>query len=431
MPKKCLPSHSRLGVEMTFRLSFALALVAAFAGCRTPPVSEDRAAESARIAEAARSYLDAAVDRGRVSGAVGLVSYGEELAFFGAAGLADRETGFPMTTDTLFRIASMTKPVTSVAVMMLVQEGELSLSDPLSRFIPEFSQPRVLSESAEGGSVSAEEAITIHHLLTHTSGLGYRFMIGEPLASAYRSLDISDGLWPADELVGSAMRRLAEAPLAHEPGAAWTYGLSTDVLGAVIEVVSGESLDVFFQENIFGPLGMTDTHFYLPADKASRLAALYRWAPSEPLSEIAGDVELGDLRFSARAHIDGPTTYFSGGGGLVSSTSDYFRFARMLARGGVLDGVRLLEEETVAEMTRNQIGDLALGDGSKFGLGLAVTSADPDRTSFGWGGFYHTRFWINREHDLIGIFMAQLLPEEAAVHSGFQAAIEDALSPAR
>ena len=379
------------------------------------------------LADAARDFLEGAVEQDRVAGAVALISYGDELAFFGAAGMADREAGIPMTTDTLFRIASMTKPVTSVAVMMLVERGELALNDPVSDFIPEFSSVRVLAGDGNGGSVPAETAITIHHLLTHTSGIGYRFYIGEPLASAYRTLEVSDGLWPREDEIRDAMTRLASAPLAHQPGAAWTYGLSTDVLGAVIEIVSGDPLDLFFRENIFEPLGMTDTFFYVPEEKQRRLAAVYHW-DGDDLSRISDEpVVDGDLEYWTRASVDGPTTYFSGGGGLTASTSDYFRFARMLAKGGALDGVRLLETESVEAMTRNQIGELEIDGGGKFGLGFLVAGRAPGQGTFGWGGFYHTRFWVDRDHDLVAIFMAQLLPEDAAVHDAFTAAIESVL----
>lgn len=380
------------------------------------------------LAVAARAFLDDAVAEERVAGAVALVSHGDELAFFGASGMADREAGIPMTTATLFRIASMTKPVTSVAVMMLVEDGKLRLEDPLSSYIPEFAEMSVLVDPAEP-AVPSEQVVTLHHLLTHTSGIAYRFLAPDVVAERYAELNVPDGLLPIDGLVGDAMKRLASAPLLHEPGASFTYGLSVDVLGHVVETVSGQSLDAFLEERIFAPLGMTDTFFYVPSEKASRLAAIYGASGEKTLTKFGDEPVIeGHLELSASSHLSGPTSYFSGGGGLVSSVSDYFRFARMLSGGGELDGARLLESDTVERMTRNQIGDLTIGGTTKFGLGFAVieeSSPLGGEGSFGWDGYYNTRFWVDPANDIVGIYMAQLAPFED--RDGFRLAIYEAL----
>ena len=358
--------------------------------------------------------LESLVEDQMVAGAVGLAAKDGEVVFRGAAGYADRDSNDAMTTERLFRIASMTKAVTSVAVMILVEEGHIALDDPASKFVPALAGLDVLEVSEDGSArkVPAENDFTVHQLLTHTSGLNYRFIVRGPLARYYVDADISDGLaqtkWGLEEQV----EKLATLPLTHEPGTAWTYGLSTDVLGYLVEVVSEQTLDAFFQERILTPLGMHDTHFFLAEDDWERLATVYRPDGAGGLDAIAGPVEDGQTIFSVDAVTEGPRLYRSGGAGLVSSVDDYFRFCQMLLNGGELDGARILTEEMVELMTENHIGELFIGFAEdKFGLGLSITHAARDgipKGVVGWGGFYGSEFWIDPENGIVVVFMSQV-----------------------
>lgn len=376
--------------------------------------------------ERVHKLLQEHVARKEIAGAVGLVLHRDQPVYFEAVGSADVEAKKPMARDTLFRIASMTKPITSVAVLMLADDGKLNLSDPLSKYLPEFKDPKVAVRNgdAKAGSewtvVPAQRPITIHDLLTHTSGIIYGFAEHEYLSKLYQEAHVSDGLVQTDATLATNMRRLAELPLAHQPGVAWTYGLSTDVLGRVVEVVSDKSLDQFFRERIFEPLSMRDTYFFLPAEKRERLAALY--APAQDKTIVRVDDKprrLGNLRYSASFPYEGPRTYYSGGAGLVSTAGDYGRFLHMLLHRGERNGKRLLKAETVDLMTRNEIGDLPIpfrvhGDGFGYGFGV-VTGRDKQTSpasvgSYSWGGIFNTFFWVDPKEQLIGIVLTQLYP---------------------
>ena len=420
-------------MKTTVRLGVALLLPA----IACSPAAREVAAPSFDKARV-RSFLETAVAEGRVAGAVGLVARGGEILSFDAVGMADREAGTPMAQDTLFRIASMTKPITSVAVMMLLEEGRLALEDPVSKFIPELGGLRVLKGDGTLDTVEATRELTIEHLLTHTSGITYRFVGIEPIASLYRDAGVSDGLVETEGTIADGVKRLAGLPLLHQPGERWTYGLSTDVLGRVVEVASGQSLDAFLRERILIPLGMKDTAFFPPEDQAARMAAVYAWSEPDGLRRLPDEPIIeGHLTYSTTFHFKGPRTYFSGGAGLASTAPDYFRFARMLQNGGELESVRILKPETVALMARNHIGDLDMGldigpfPDSRFGLGLLVKTASNETGglgAFGWAGFYHTLFWIDPENDLIGIFLSQLRPPQGHDVAGeFQRAVYEAL----
>ena len=399
--------------------------------CQGPP--SENAGRSTRVIprytfEGARAVLKEAVEQGEISGAVGLIAVGGRIVFREAFGRKDIEDDAPMREDTIFRIASMTKPITSVAVLMLHQEDRFQLDDPIARFIPGFENPEIVIRSTNRPQgierVPAQGEITIRHLLTHTSGIGYGFSGVQPLTRLYAEADVSDGLVQTEGTIGPGIRRLATQPLLHEPGTAWKYGLSTDVLGRLVEIVSGKTLAEFFEEDIFVPMGMKDTHFFLPEEKVPRLASVYRLRSDGNLRELPAEpIEEGPVVFSTSYHYRGPQTYFSGGAGLVSTVDDYYRFCQMLLNGGEVDGVRLLEPETVREMTTNQIGKLSVGDG-KFGFGFSVQTADTVG-AFGWGGFFFTSFWIDPEPELIGIFMAQLWPNHRArVDDDFRSAVD-------
>lgn len=392
-----------------------------------PEVSPGEVGISASRLKRLEDFVRGLVEREELAGAVTLIARHGKIAQWQAYGWSDREEKIPMKPDTLFRIASMTKPVTSVAVMILYEEGHFLLNDPISWYIPAFREPRVLVPAPAHDlsappyrTEPARREITIRDLLTHTSGISYRFLNRRHLVDLYREAEISDGLAPPDETVAGMVQRLARLPLAGHPGEVWEYGLSTDVLGYLVEVVSGKSLEEFFRERIFQPLGMVDTHFYPPPEKCARLAAVYSPGESRGLQRVRQDpVRRGEAIYSVQRPCEGPSKYFSGGAGLVSTASDYARFLQMLLDNGELEGVRILSPKTVELITTNHIGDLRLwntDNGRKFGLGFSIL-VDLGRSgevgspgSFGWGGFYHTHFWVDPVEDLIGIFLSQLYP---------------------
>lgn len=366
------------------------------------------------------NLLQKNVDDKKVAGAAALVLHKGKPVFSAAVGSADKEAGRPMAENTIFRIASMTKPVTSVAVMMLVEEGNLKLDDPVSKYLPEFKGMKVLNPKGEG-TVDANRDITIHQLLTHTSGLTYGFLAGEKLGPIYKDAKICDGLAPADCTLAENIRRLAGVPLKYQPGSTWEYSLSTDVLGRLVEAVSKKSLDQFFRERIFQPLDMTDSYFTLPATKRDRLAALYRPGANKVVEKVGNELlKSGTVTYSAVMPLS-ESGYYSGGAGLVSTAADYGRFLQMLLNKGELGGKRILKAETVELMTRNQIGDLKVsigGHGDKFGYGFGVVTAEGrgkdvvSTGTFSWGGIYNTYFWADPEKEVVGVLMTQLFPSD-------------------
>ena len=300
------------------------------------------------------NLVEQAVERKEVAGAVTLVARLGRLGHLGAVGWRDIERGAPMETDTLFRIASMTKAVTSVAVMQLYESGALLLSDPVSRYLPVFADMHVLTPGGEGGGAEytlapVRRPVTIRHLLTHTSGLSYRFLSPPQLAHYYVEAEISDGLSQTEGTIGDVVDRLAELPLVHQPGERFTYSLGVDVLGRVVEVITGETLADYMAAEIFEPLGMVDTTFYRDASEADRYASIY--APSgDGLAKVPETPVVSDDRrtiYSSGYPYDGPQTYYSGGAGLTSTISDYARLLLALLNGGELDGARILGRRTV------------------------------------------------------------------------------------
>jgi CubicO group peptidase (beta-lactamase class C family) len=344
-----------------------------------------------------------------------------------------------MRADTIFRIASMSKPITSVAVMMLYEEGKLQLTDPLSRYIPAFKNQRVVS-GTDGGTVSftpARRDITIRDLLTHRSGLSYGFLDGGPVGAAYRSAGISDGLTVTPGTIAENVDKLAAAPLLSQPGAEWHYSLSTDVLGRLIEVVGGMPFDVFLRERIFKPLGMSDTSFDVPDAKWSRFATVYAPDGAGGIRAMKDPETFGNTMMSPFAYYKSPKRYFSGGAGLTSTIHDYARFTQMLLNGGTFNGVRLLGPKTIELMTTSHTADLPsgglLGADGQFGLGFRVsTDLGASQTLgstgvYGWSGIYGTNFWIDPKEHLIGIMMVQRYPG-STVAASFQTLAYQALT---
>jgi CubicO group peptidase (beta-lactamase class C family) len=369
------------------------------------------------------SLINGAIADSEIAGAVALIARHGQVALLESYGMADIDDNEAMRTDTLFRIASMTKPVTTVAVMMLYEEGHFFLGDPISDYIPAFRNMQVLAGGDGASTVPASRPITIHHLLTHTSGLSYAFLSGTPeleaVARLYSENGVPDGLVETDDEIADLSTKLGELPLLFEPGTEWSYSLGIDVLGHFVEVVSGMTLAAFFESRIFEPLGMHDTAFFLDNRQAERLASVYAPDGHGGLRELGDErVVEGHHVYSASYPYAGPDRFFAGGAGLTSTISDYARFLQMLLNGGELEGVRLLSPTTVAMMTRNNIGALESGPGIKFGYGFAVVD-DPGvavdwraRGAYYWGGFFNTRFFVDPSQELIGIFMSQRRPQD-------------------
>jgi len=366
-------------------------------------------------------HFDRYVDDGRLAGWQLAVSRRGQVAHLASAGQRDREAGLAVEPDTLWRIYSMTKPITSVAAMMLVEQGLLDLKDPVSAYIPSFADARVL----RGGSATAPmtepvlQPMLVWHLMTHTAGLTYGFHNAALADRLYRDAGFEWGTPPGLDLA-AVCERYAALPLAFQPGTSFNYSVATDVLGRIVEVVSGQPLDTFMTEHILAPLGMVDTAFYVEDEDADRLAALY--IPHPVTRQAVRNDAFGNA-------IRRPPSALSGGGGLASTLHDYHRFTQMLLHGGELDGVRLLGSRTVRYMTRNHLPggvDLeafgqstfseTLFDGVGFGLGFSVVQ-DPvagktfsTRGEFAWGGAASTAFWVDPVEQVTAVFMTQLLP---------------------
>ena len=407
----CMKKADRILVHILFLLVLT---VSAFSH-ELPMVEPEAVGLSTERLSRIDKVMEMHVEQRKIAGGVTLLARHGKIAHLGAYGMMDVEAGKPMTSDTIFRIASMTKPITSVAVMMLYEEGHFRLHEPVSNFIPAFKKMHVLPpEDAEAPTpVPATHQITIWNLLTHTDGLTYHW--NERLGQQYTDADITHGLLQDDSTLEEKMKILATIPLLHQPGAQVEYGMSIDVLGYLVEVVSGMSLDAFFSERIFKPLGMKDTHFFIPEAKRERLATVYERTKDGPITRKSQEPTIeGSLIYSTDYPYNGPRTYFSGGGGLVSTVSDYVRFAQMMLNGGKFNGVRLLSRKTVELMTTNQLAKMDIDYG--FGLGFGVVRDASDLREigsvgrYGWGGFFFTNFFVDPQEQMIGIFMCQLHP---------------------
>ena len=383
-------------------------------GQRLPSaIPEDVGMSSERLVKI-DEFIERHLEANHFAGAVTLVARHGQVVQFEAYGMQDIEAAVPMSKDSIFRFFSMTKPITSVAVMMLFEEGRFLLNDPVSKYLPEFKGLEVSVEEIDEATgenlvttVPANREISIRDLLRHTSGLAYGFW-GK---SAVDKMYLEKGILSKDETLEDTVAKLGTIPLKHQPGSVWEYSVSTDVLGRFVEVVSGQRFDEFLEDRILSPLGMKDTGFFVPPEKTGRLTTAY--TPNEENTAISPQNP-----GRSRDYTKEPT-YFSGGGGLVSTATDYLRFAQMLLNGGELDEVRILSPETVELMSRNHLGDIPMWGGAGnygFGLGFLVY---PDRGdsgsilsdgSFGWGGMAHTTFWVDPQEELIGIFLVQILP---------------------
>jgi CubicO group peptidase (beta-lactamase class C family) len=387
-----------------------------------PTVAPDAVGLSMAKLDRLRPDLQKLVDEGKIPGGVAVVARRGKVAYLTTFGYRNFEKKTPMTEDTIFAIASMTKPITCTAVMMLIEQGKLGLDDEVYKYLPELKDLRVLGDSkndteTEIATVPLKRPITVRDLLSHSSGFSYGGFLtnNDRLGKGYDRAGVQrrDMKTIAEQVV-----RLGKAPLAHQPGEGWTYGLSHDVLGRLIEVVSGQRFDAFLREHIFAPLDILDTSFSVPEAKRNRLATVYR-----------ANGEKGLLPLPVN---HGSETFFSGGGGLFSTARDYTRFAQMLQNGGSLEGVRILKPETIALMTTNQIGDHS-AFGMKYGLGFGLMQAPrpngkpSNLKRFFWGGFYSTNFWIDPENELVAVIMTQVLPTN---HGGADAVFRRAVDAA-
>ena len=382
------------------------------------------------------SLMQGAVNRGEIAGAVALVRRDGRTVYERAVGWSDKASSRPMRVDDIFRIASQTKALTSVGIMSLVEEGKLALNDPVSRYIPAYERTMVASRSDTGRVVlPARRRITIRDLLTHTAGISYG--TDSLVATAYAGAALGPaagwGWYTADkdEPVCTTMERLATLPFVAQPGERFVYGYATDILGCVIERASGMPLDAFLRTRITDPLGMRDTHFFLPAEKRGRLAVVYA---------SAGDSAIARAPDGARGqghYVEGPRRNFSGGAGLVSTAADYGRFLQMLLNGGSLDGARILAPHTVALMTSNQTGTLFSQTGEGFGLGFSTVERPGANGriesvgTFGWGGAYGSNYEVDPHERLVLVFMVQQLPNRSSVAAKFPMLVYQALVEAR
>ena len=384
-----------------------------------------------RIGKVFQAY----VDRGEASGALALIARRGKLAYLESWGNRDRESGQPMTPDTIFRIYSMTKPITSVAIMMLHEEGHFFLDDPVSEYLPELATLSVQTEKIDPtvgtrkvATAAMESEMTIRDLLRHTAGFSYGFFGDTEVDKMYRQR----GVLVEDDTIADTVNKLRDIPLRYEPGQRWHYSVSIDVLGRLIEVVSKQPLDQFFRERIFKPLQMNDTGFSVPSDKRERFAQLYKPAGLESSREAFLEEEYSKqievLEWEDIGGYGDDVTHFSGGGGLVSTAEDYWRFCQMMLNGGQLNGHRLLSRKSVELMTSDHLNGIPGFDrpGCSFGLGFMVVKDLGEAGSLGspgvfsWGGAAGTRFWIDPQEELIGIFMVQILPHRTRMGDEFR-----------
>ena len=403
--------RTRVLVSLLFTVLVSVPAVYTQTLSRVPPENVGLSSERLqRLSAALQGY----VKDGKLPGAVVLVARRGRVAYVEAFGQRDREAGSPMPEDAIFRIASQSKALVSVGVIILQEEGRLLISDPVGKYLPDFRETKVAVPKDGGGYdvVKAKRAITIRDLLTHTAGISY----GEGVArDRWEAAGITGWYFAdRDEPISATVSRMAALPFDAQPGERWIYGYSTDILGALIERVSGQTLDEFLRLRILEPLGMKDTHFYLPESKADRLAVVYSARASgglERAPDPGGMVGQG-------AYMKGPRKSYSGGAGLLSTANDYARFLQMLLDGGDINGRRILSRKSVELMTVDHLGDKTFQPGQGFGLGFSVVKDLGARGmpgsvgEFGWGGAYHSTYWVDPKEQLVVVYFTQVIPAE-------------------
>jgi len=368
------------------------------------------------------------IDNGWIAGAVGFIARDGKIIYNRSFGVSDMENNTPMQTDDIFRIASQTKAITSIGLMMLFEEGKFLLDDPVSKYIPEFANPSVLDTFSEKDTtyttVPVKREITIRDLLTHTSGIDYAGIGSAIMQAIYTKAGFTGGFGNDKISIGDDIKILGRLPLVHQPGEKWTYGLNVDVLGYLIEILSGEKLDQFLKQRIFEPLRMDDTWFYLPEEKHERLVKVNTEDQKRHVISMPQDF------------VDYPLlkgTYFAGGAGLSSTARDYATFLQMLLNNGEYNGERLLSRRTVELITCNQIGGLDLGR-NKFGLGFEITTKEGQAElgisegSFAWGGYFGTIYWADPKERLVCLLFCQQYPlTHGEIGNKFKAMVYQAL----
>jgi len=405
-------------------LSFLL--ICASVGAQTAPLTVSRE-KLAKLDTLLKQYTD----QGKVAGAVALVLRDGKPVYEKAFGFSDKEAGRKMANNTLFRIASQTKAITSTAVLALVEDGKIGIDEPVGHFIPTFNKTTVaVREGGEVKIVPAKRPITIRMLLTHTAGISYGTepQVREAYAAKGLGPAAGNGWYTADkdEPVCVTMERLGTLPFVGQPGEVYQYGYNTDILGCVVEKASGMPLDEFVRTRITGPLGLKDTRFFIPAAERERLAAVYA-SNREGLAERAADGSKGQGHY-----VDGPRKSFAGGAGLTSTAHDYARFLEMIRNGGKLDGVRILSPRTVELMTTNQSGTLHSTTGLGFGFGFQTVdrygaSGMAEVGAFGWGGAYGTTYQVDPQSHLVVVLMIQLMPNATDIQAKFMTTVYQSL----
>lgn len=362
------------------------------------------------------STLEQSIEDGKIIGCSALIFKDGKIAYSKVFGQRNQKKDLPVEQDTIWRIYSMSKPITSVAVMQLAEKGKINLDDPASKYITEFKGLKVYDKGGKAIEkdalpvVDAQREMTVRDLLRHTSGLTYGFFGNTPVDQAYKKA----GLLIFDADLKDMTRKMSQIPLLYQPGTRFHYSASTDVLGRIVEVASGKSFKDYLEQNIFTPLKMNDTCFSLPKDKLKRFAEMYRFEEGKLIPAN---------RFSSARFINEKNKLYSGGGGLCSTTGDYLRFATALLNGGELDGKRILKASTIEEMTTNQLPRGAAGRNFKFGLGFQIS----DEGHYSWGGAAGTRFWVDPKNKMITIFMIQINPYQGGHGRIFKGLAYDAL----
>jgi CubicO group peptidase (beta-lactamase class C family) len=397
------------------RLALFLAIILYFTSCarELSEVAPEAVGLSSERLEFLTGTFQEYVDNGELPGSVVLVARKGQIAYLRAFGESDIENGIPMKENSIFRIASQTKAIVSVGIMILQEEGKLLITDPVGTYIPDFRETTVAVPNEDSGYdiVEASRPITIRDLLTHTAGIGYGNGVAKDL---WEEAGIQ-GWYFADreEPIQETVKRMAALPFDAQPGEKFVYGYNTDILGALIEVISGEPLNTFLENRILDPLGMEDTHFYLPQEKRERLAVVYSSMEDglERAPDPGGMVGQG-------AYVDGPKKSYSGGAGYLSTAMDYARFLQMMLNGGELNGRRIISPKTVELMTVNHLREIPnrYTHGMGFGLGFSIvedlgTRGVPgSEGEFGWGGAYHSTYWVDPEEELVVVYFTQLIP---------------------
>jgi CubicO group peptidase (beta-lactamase class C family) len=400
--------------KVNYIMLFFFAAIVIFS-CSESKVLKDASPESVSVSTDRLLRIDKmlqqCIDSGWIAGAVGFIARDGRIVYNRAFGVSDIETKKKMATDDIFRIASQTKAITSIGAMMLFEEGKFLLDDPVSKYIPEFRNPKVLDTYNEADTtyttIPAKREVTIRDLMTHTSGIDYAGIGTPKMRAIYAKAGITAGFGSDKALIGNEMKKLGNLPLAHQPGEQWTYGLNVDVLGYLIEIWSGEKLDLYLKKHLFEPLGMNDTYFYLPPEKHNRLVKVNTEDKNHHVTVLKNP------------YLDYPLlpngTYFSGGAGLSSTIKDYATFLQMLLNNGEYNGKRILSRRTVELITSNQIGELN-HNRNKFGLGFEITTKDGQAQlgitegSFSWGGYFGTTYWADPKEKLVCLLFIQQSP---------------------